>query len=103
MLNKEYGLLFLIFILTQLILYSNSMENSNLEFTDSNQGANSNYIFSFTPSLSYTYVDVVITFPIEYSISSFTGSLECFYSNTGVNSQYMHHNCWVDPDITTNK
>lgn len=44
---KLLSVLFLLFICASAFTYN------NFELTDSNQGAKSHYIFSFTPSLSY--------------------------------------------------
>lgn len=62
-------------ILSFLMVSTSAFTYSNFELTDSNQGAESHYIFSLTPSLSYNNVELTITFPIEYSVSSFAGSL----------------------------
>ena len=89
-------------ILSILLVYASAFTYSNFELTDSNQGADSHYIFSFTPSLSYDNVEVTITFPIEYLVSSFAGSLQCFFSRTGRYDDYISNDCWVEPDSTAN-
>lgn len=83
-------LLFSIFL-----VLTSSFSYTNFQLTDSNQGANSHYVFSFVPDIPYDFAEMVITFPIEYSVSSFAGALECYFSGTGMTDQYSANDCWV--------
>lgn len=59
-----------IFILCSLFLCSHSsFPFSTFSMTDSNMGVQSSYIFALSSSLTIENLDIVITFPIEYSIS----------------------------------
>lgn len=66
-LKHHFPALFLLFFL--LCSSATGFSFTNFALTDSNQGAYSDYIFSFTPSLSHDLVEAIITFPIEYSVS----------------------------------
>ena len=69
--------------------------HSSFSSTNTNQGAISHYSFSFLTSLSHSNPDLVITFPIEYSISDFVGQLECYQLTDGLPDQYHELECWV--------
>lgn len=99
-LAKTLPCLMLTFIGLSLV---NSFSYTNFQMTDSSQSASSSYIFSFVPSASYNYIEAVITFPIEYSVSSFAADLQCFYSSSGIYTEYSENECWVEPDTSSNK
>ena len=79
-----------------------NFSHHSFSLTDSSQGAPSHYLFTFAPSLSLSHSQIVITFPIEYSVSSFASSLQCYSLLGGLHDEFEPLACWVEPDSTPN-
>lgn len=90
--NKKVGLLLLTCLLFTL---SAKLTLTSLTAKHSNQGYNTDYIFSFSTAYTYKWAHARIDFPIEYSLSSFQMALDCWISNSSKAINYRPTPCWI--------
>ena len=75
-----------------LLVVTSAFSYSSMEVMAVNQAATTDYVFAFMPTNSYSTLKAVITFPIQFELSSFAHQLECYYSCSGAYDDYTQTN-----------
>ena len=84
-------------IVLLLLIPASAFSMRSLTAKHSNQGYITDYLFSLSTQYSYPWATARIDFPIEYALSNFQLTLDCWVSNSGRPMEYRQAQCWIEP------
>lgn len=82
--NKYTSPFIIILTLTLVVCASTAFSKISLTAMHSNQGYTTDYLYQFSSTYSYRWATIRVDFPIEYILSSFQNTLDCWVSNSGI-------------------